>query len=90
MPVTLKEQNKMIACICDENGTTPLGTDGYLRVDGRLTRANQIRFAREARERFKTNFRRDYYDMTHVMFVRRIKDLPADYNGRPMPKRYVL
>ena len=80
----------MIACFCDKNGTTPLGTDGYLRVDGRLTRANQIRFAGEARERFKANLRRDYDEMTHVMFVQRIRDLPDSYNGRPMPKRYVL
>ena len=80
----------MFACICDKNGTTPLGTDGYLRVDGRFSRDNQIRFAREYRERFKTNFRRDYDHMTHVMFVQRIKDLPDSYNRRPMPKRYVL
>jgi hypothetical protein len=28
--------------------------------------------------------------MTHVMLVRRIKDLPDPYNGRSLPYRYIL
>ena len=80
----------MIACFCDKNGTSHIGTDYYLRVDGRLTRNNQIDAAREYREQFKKHFRCDYDDMTHVMFVRRIRDLPDAYNGRHMPVRYPI
>lgn len=80
----------MIACFCDKDGISQIGTDSYLRVDGRLTSDNQVREAREYRERFKKNFRPKYDGMTHVMLVRRIKDLPDPYNGRSLPYRYIL
>jgi len=80
----------MIACFCDENGISPIGTDYYLRVDGRLSRDNQIDAARQHREQLKKHFRPDYDDMTHVMFINRIRDLPDAYNGRPMPVRYPI
>jgi hypothetical protein len=80
----------MIAAFCDEKGTTLMGSDGYVHVDGRFTRDNQINEAREYRERFKKHFPHKYDAMTHVMFVRRIRDLPDSYNNRSMPHRYSL
>lgn len=80
----------MIAVLCNENGTTQLGSDGYIHVDGRYNRANQINLAREYRERFKKNFPHKYDAWTHVMFVTRIQDLPDSYNNRSMPARYKL
>lgn len=80
----------MIAALCNENGTTLLGSDGYVHVDGRLTRDNQINKAREYRERFKKHFPHKYDAMTHVMFVQSIKALPDSYNNRATPHRYTL
>lgn len=80
----------MIAALCNENGTTLLGSDGYTPVDGRFTRENQIEQVRQYRERFKKHFPHKYNEMTHVMFVRSIKDLPDSYNNRSMPRRYNL
>lgn len=80
----------MIAVLCDKNGKTSLGSDGYIHVDGRFTRMNQVGQAREYRETFKKNFRHKYDAWTHVMFVARVRDLPDSYNNRTMPPRYAL
>lgn len=80
----------MIAALCDENGTTLTGSDGYMHVDGRFTRENQIEQVREYRKRFNKHFPHKYDAMTHVMFVPRIKTLPDSYNNRSMPHRYTL
>lgn len=80
----------MIAVLCNENGVTQMGSDGYFRPDGRLTLENRIEKAREYRERFAKNFPHKYEGWTHVMFVQRIRDLPDSYNNRSMPARYKL
>ena len=80
----------MLAALCDENGNTMLGSDGYVHVDGRYNIHNQIDQAREYRERFKEHFPYKYESMTHVMFVRSIKELPTQYNNRSLPTRYAL
>lgn len=80
----------MIAVLCDDKGNTQLGSDGYIHVDGRFTRDNQVNEAREYRERFKKHFAHKYEFWTHVMFVSRIRDLPDPYNNRSMPHRYSL
>lgn len=80
----------MIAVLCNENGATQLGSDGYIHADGRFTRENQINKAREYREGFKKHFKHKYDAWTHVMFVQRIRDLPDSYNNRSMPRRYTL
>jgi len=80
----------MIAVLCNENGTTQLGSDGYVHVDGRFTRDNQVQQAREYRERFKKHFAHKYDAWTHVMFVQNIRNLPDSYNNRTMPNRYTL
>lgn len=64
-----------LAVLCDENGRTFLGSDGYLRVDGRFTRQNQVKQVRTYREKFKQNFPHKYEQWTHVMFVTSLDDL---------------
>lgn len=78
----------MIAVLCNEAGTTLLGTDGYVHVDGRFCIENKIEAARQYRERFKKHFQWKYDSWTHVMFVGSINQLPDSYNGRSMPQRY--
>ena len=91
MPATKNGELRIrIAALCNENGTTLMGSDGYIHVDGRFTRENQIEQVREYRARFKKHFPHKYDEMTHVMFVRSIKDLPDSYNNRSMPHRYTL
>lgn len=80
----------MIAVLCNKNGKTQVGTDGYLDVDGRFTLENQINQAREYRERFKKHFMHKYDFWTHVMFVQSTRNLPDPHNNRPMPRRHSL
>lgn len=78
----------MIAVLCNANGSTECGSDGYVKIDGRLTIKNQIERAREYRELFKKHFRYKYDAWTHVMFVRSIRDLPKPGNQARLPRRY--
>ena len=66
----------MIAVLCDKNGNTLCGSDGYFYPDGRLKLSNKIKKAAQYRERYKKHFRRKYDFWTHVMFVRSIRELP--------------
>jgi hypothetical protein len=81
----------MIAVLCDENGMTQLGSDGYIHVDGRYSRANQINLVRQYRERFKENFPHKYGSWTHVMFVDVMEIVPSEGgNNSIMRKRQAL
>jgi hypothetical protein len=67
----------MIGVLCDKDGKTLCGSDGYFIPDGRLKLSNRIKKATEYRERYKKHFRYKYDFWTHVVFVRSICELPS-------------
>lgn len=80
----------MLAVLCDEKGETMLGSDGYVHVDGRKTVDNKINEVEEYRQRFVKHFPHKAKFWTHVMFVRRVADLPDSYNRKSMPRRHKM
>ena len=60
------------AILCDKDGNTQCGTDGYLRLDARNNLFTQIQDAINYRNRFKANFRAKYDYWTHVMFSNKV------------------
>lgn len=79
----------MIAALCDKNGDTQCGSDGYVHVDGRLTLENQVEAARQYRERFRLHFRHKYDTWTHVMIAPDIRSLPGPHH-RSTPRIHSL
>lgn len=80
----------MIAVLCDKDGKTQLGSDGYVHIDGRLGHYRRIHKATDYRNGFRRNFPHKAEKWTHVMFVHSIKHLPDPYNGMQMPERWEL
>ena len=76
----------MIGVLCNENGQTLCGSDGYFYPDGRLKLSNKIKEAVKYRERYKKHFSSKYQFWTHVIFVRSIREFSSTGNNCSLAK----
>jgi len=56
------------AILCNENGETQGGSDGYIPLVGQHGFHRDMQAVRDYRDRFQKNFNHKYSFWTHVMF----------------------